>query len=526
MRNLIQETPAQKMKSDKIIKVLLIEDNPGDVRLIQKMLSGVQGVEYNLEHTEKLQEGIEILSCDEIDVVLLDLGLPDSQGLDTFSKMHAHVQDIPIVVLTGFGDETAALNAVQMGAQDYLTKGSVDGNTLSRIIRYAIERKRAETKLRQSEEHYRLLVETMNEGFMNLDKNGRFTYVNEALCRMLAYSREEMVGQPALKYFDEISLRILIEMFANCKKGKCESYDIAWTRKDRERVFTIVSQRPVFDAVGKFNGSFAVIANVTRLKKVAQMLQENSTRLEEKVEQRTKELQKAQEELIRTEKLAMVGRLAGGVAHELRNPLGAIKNAAFFLNMALEKLNPEIKETLEMLEKEATISEGIISSLLDFARPKQPVQQGININEVIQDALLCTAVPNNVGVVKLLNEELPKIHADPDQLAQAFRNIMLNAIQAMSDNGKLTIKSYAPQPMWIAVSFIDTGEGIPKEKINRIFEPLFTTKAKCLGLGLALAKTLVERQGGTIEVKSEVGEGSTFKVNLPIDSKQNTRNGV
>jgi len=139
---------------------------------------------------------------------------------------------------------------------------------------------------------------------------------------------------------------------------------------------------------------------------------------------------------------------------------------------------------------------------------------------------LCTAVPNNVGVVKLLNEELPKFHADPDQLAQAFRNIILNAIQAMFDNGKLIIKSYSPQPKWIAVSFIDTGEGIAKEKLNRIFEPLFTTKAKGIGLGLVLAKTLVERHGGTIDVESEVGEGSTFKVNLPIDSKQNIRNGV
>jgi len=505
------------MKSGKTIKILLIEDNPGDVRFIQEMLSEVQGINYNLCYEGQLQAGMTHIAKNGVDVVLLDLGLPDSQGLDTFSKLYIHAKDVPIVVLTGLGDETTALNAVQMGAQDYLVKGSVvEGRTLSRIIRYAIERKRAETKLRQSEEHYRLLVETMNEGFMELDESDVFRYVNDALCVMLAYSRSEIIGQPITKFFDAANQEILKNHISLKEKSKFESYEIAWTRMDQDKVHTIISPRQLFDTKSQYIGSFSVITNVTRLKKVSQTLQEYSEKLEEKVEQRTKELREAQEELVRTEKLAMVGRLAGGVAHELRNPLAAIKNATFFLNMALEKPGPEIKETLEMLEKEATISERIISSLLDFARPKRPVQQRININEVIQDALLCTAVPNNVGVVKLLNDELPKIQADPDQLAQVFRNIVLNAIQAMSDNGKLIIKSYAPQPMWIAVSFIDTGDGIPKEKINRIFEPLFTTKAKGIGLGLTLAKTFVERHGGTIEVESEVGKGSTFIVNLPV----------
>ncbi len=514
------------MKSDKIIKVLLIEDNPGDVRFIEEMLSEVQGVNYNIYNEGQLQTGLTHLSKDGVDVVLLDLGLPDSQGFDTFSKLSIHAKDVPIVVLTGLGDEKTALNAVQMGAQDYLVKGSVvEGRTLSRIIRYAIERKRAETKLRQSEEHYRLLVETMNEGFMELDENNVFRYVNDALCVMLAYSQSEMIGQSITKFLDLANQEILKKQISLKEESRFQSYEIAWTRMDQDKIHTIISPRPIFDASNQYKGIFAVITNVTRLKKASQTLQEHSERLGEKVEQRTKELEEAQEELVRTEKLAVVGRLAGGVAHELHNPLGTIKKAVFFLNLALEKPTPEIKETLEMLEKEASISEGIISSLLDFARPKQLVRQRININEAIQDALLCTAVPNNVGVVKVLNEGLPKIHADSDQLAQAFRNIILNATQAMSDNGKLIIKSYSPQTKWIAVSFIDTGEGIPKEKLNRIFEPLFTTKVKGIGLGLVLAKTLVERHGGTIDVESEVGEGSTFKVNLPIDSKQNTRNG-
>jgi len=504
------------MNSGKAIKVLLIEDNPGDVRFIREMLDEVQGVDYVLDCEGQLQTGLTHLSENGVDVVLLDLGLPDSQGLDTFSKVCVHAKDVPIVVLTGLRDETAALNAVKMGAQDYLVKGSVvEGRTLSRIIRYAIERKRAETKLRQSEEHYRLLVETMNEGFMELDENDVFRYVNDALCVMLAYSKSEIIGQHVSKFFDAANRQMLKKHISLRERGKFESYEIGWTRMDQDKVHTIISPRPLFDAKNQYKGSFAVITNVTRLKKVSQTLQEYSEKLQEKVEQRTKELREAQEELVRTEKLAMVGRLAGGVAHELRNPLGAIKNAAFFLRMALEKPDPEIMEMLELLEKESVTSERIINSLLDFARPKQPVKQRININDVILEALSRNAIPNNVGVVKLLNKDLPEIQADPDQLAQVFRNIILNAIRAMSENGKLIIKSYAPQPKWIAVSFIDTGDGIPQENMGRIFEPLFTTKAKGIGLGLALAKTIVERHGGTIEVESEVGKGSTFIVKLP-----------
>jgi two-component system CheB/CheR fusion protein len=239
---------------------------------------------------------------------------------------------------------------------------------------------------------------------------------------------------------------------------------------------------------------------------------------------------------IRREKLAVLGQLAGGVGHELRNPLGAIKSAAYFLNMVLEKPEPEVKETLEILEKEVGTSERIISSILDFARPKPPTRRKVDVNSVLQEALSHTTVPGNVKVVSQLDEMLLMIMADPDQLGQVFKNIILNGIQAMPQGGKLMVKTSAslrrersversvepsevPSPEWMAISFTDTGAGIPQENLGKLFEPLFTTKAKGIGLGLALTRTLVEGHGGTIEVQSEVGKGSTFTVKLPIGGK-------
>jgi signal transduction histidine kinase len=260
-------------------------------------------------------------------------------------------------------------------------------------------------------------------------------------------------------------------------------------------------------------------------RRAEEALKKYSERLEEMVEERTRELRDAQEQLIRKEKLAVLGQLAGGVGHELRNPLGAIKNAIYFLNMVLEEPEPEVKETLEILQKEVATSERIISSLLDFARAKPPARRKVDLNHVIKEALSRTAVPENVEVVSQLDETLPIILADPDQLGQVFGNIILNAVQAMPEGGQLVVKTSEvseklPKSEWVAVSFADTGVGISEENLGKIFEPLFTTRAKGIGLGLAVTKALVEGHEGTIEVQSELGKGSTFTVRLPIRGKE------
>ncbi|MBA7579606.1 Adaptive-response sensory-kinase SasA [subsurface metagenome] len=249
-------------------------------------------------------------------------------------------------------------------------------------------------------------------------------------------------------------------------------------------------------------------------------LKEYSENLEEIVEERTQKLREAQEQLVRKEKLAILGQLAGGVGHELRNPLGSIKNAAYFLKMALEQPEPEVKETLEILNKEVATSEHIISSLLDFARPKPPTRHKVEINHLLQEVLSRTNVPEKIKVVSKLDESLSQILADPEQLGQVFRNLILNAIQAMPDGGQLEIRSEVSPPAQLAISFADTGVGIPEDNLKKLFEPLFTTRAKGIGLGLAITKTLVEGHKGTIEVQSKLGKGSIFTVRLPIREKE------
>ncbi|MGA9350428.1 MAG: ATP-binding protein, partial [Anaerolineae bacterium] len=273
-------------------------------------------------------------------------------------------------------------------------------------------------------------------------------------------------------------------------------------RSDGSVIYADSITFPVHDEAGQFIGLVASFRDATQRK------------------QAEEERERLQEQLVRQEKLAVLGRLAGGVGHELRNPLGAINSGVYFLNMALEEPDPEVKETLEILQKEVKTSEMIISSLLDFARTKPPTRRKVDVNDVVQEALSRTTVPENVEVVSQLDETLPIILADPDQLGQVFGNIILNAIQAMPEGGQLVIKTSEvseklPKSEWVTVSFTDTGVGISEESLSRLFEPLFTTKAKGIGLGLAVTKTLVEGHGGSIEVQSELGKGSTFAVRLP-----------
>ncbi len=238
------------------------------------------------------------------------------------------------------------------------------------------------------------------------------------------------------------------------------------------------------------------------------------------------ERKEMEEQLMRQERLAVLGQLAGGVGHELRNPLGAIKNATYFLNMVLGEQEPEpaVEETLEIMDQELARSERIISALLDFARARPPVWRQVDLNDVVRAALSRAAVREAPGVelVCELDRELPVIMGDPDQLERVLGNMIRNAVQAMPEGGRLTVRTFETSEVTgrlpksgVMVSIADTGVGIPEENLERIFEPLFTTRTKGIGLGLALAKRLVEEHSGSIEVESEVGEGSTFIVWLP-----------
>jgi signal transduction histidine kinase len=242
--------------------------------------------------------------------------------------------------------------------------------------------------------------------------------------------------------------------------------------------------------------------------------------LEEMVESRTRELEQAQEKLVRSERLAAVGELASGVGHELRNPLNVIRNCVYLINMSLDgNSNAEVVDTLKLLDLQVDLSNKIVTDLLDFTRVKQPARSVVNLNNLVKERVLWVSIPGQIETKFDMQEEAPQIFVDGEQVGRAFTNIINNAVQSMKNGGELRISTgINDNGAWI--KFTDTGCGIPPENLYKIFEPLFTTKPKGIGLGLAISKRMVEQNNGEIEVESTVGTGTTFTLRLPLSKKE------
>jgi signal transduction histidine kinase len=232
--------------------------------------------------------------------------------------------------------------------------------------------------------------------------------------------------------------------------------------------------------------------------------------LERRVRERTAELEAAQADLVRAERLAILGQLAGGVSHELRNPLGVIKNSVYFLRMVVPE-EERVRKHLNILEREVETATRIITSLLDFAQLRAPAATLVDLNALVQQQLERTPAPAGIATRLELAPELPPVMVDPEHIRLVLGNLLLNAIQAMSDGGTLTLRTAAAAP-GVSLMIADTGVGIPSENLDKIFEPLFTTKAKGIGLGLSLAKRLVESNRGSIGVESLPGQGTRFEL--------------
>lgn len=266
-------------------------------------------------------------------------------------------------------------------------------------------------------------------------------------------------------------------------------------------------------------GSWADITDLKRAEAQNAKLYEQVSRyaqeLEQKVEERTRALKEAQEELVKKEKLAVLGQLAGGVGHEIRNPLGVMKNSIYYLRLRLQDADEKAKRHLSIMEREIAIANKITTDLLDFSRTKEPSRVSTNLNELVQETLAQYPVEPQIELRTALDPRLPPAMIDKDQIRQVFMNLILNAVQAMPQGGQLTVKSSVERG-FVVVSFSDTGYGIPEENVGKIFQPLFTTKAKGLGLGLAVSKTLVEGNKGEIAVESQADGWTIFHVKFPI----------
>jgi PAS domain S-box-containing protein len=259
----------------------------------------------------------------------------------------------------------------------------------------------------------------------------------------------------------------------------------------------------------------SIYALALQRKRAEDALADYSHHLEEMVTKRTEALRQAQEKALRQERLAALGQLAGGVAHDLRNPLSVISSAVYYLKMVQSDAEDIVVEYLDMIDDEIRTADRIVTDLLDFARDKTVVPRAVDLDEVVAHVLDRMPSPQGISLAIQIPEHLPQVHVDSGHLKQILTNLITNAYQAMPEGGILSLRaSTVDRRVQLDVS--DTGKGIPPENMDKIFAPLFTTKSRGIGLGLAICQKLIEANQGDISVTSEEGEGSTFTITLPI----------
>jgi PAS domain S-box-containing protein len=402
-------------------------------------------------------------------------------------------------------------------------------------------KKRALEALEASDEKYRSLCEDARVLMLRLDRKGYVTYVNR-IVKEYGLEKEDILGKSMLAFVTKKDwLRLFKEhlrvMRGNINEGQTEIVT------PKGKLIVEYRSNPIQDARGKVVGDETVIRDITEQKNMERQLAEHTTQLEAKVEERTVELNDAnaqirkhaeqleakveertlelvdtQRKLLKSERLAAIGELAGMVGHDLRNPLAGIKNAAYYLKKKGTAISEaQAKEMLEIIDKAIDHSDKIINDLLDYAREMHLELTKYAAHNLVEEAVRMVQVPDRIQIVNHVHEET-WIWVDADKMMRVFINLIKNAVDAMPAEGTLEISGCQTRDN-LEIVFADTGMGIPEEILPKIFTPLFTTRAQGMGFGLAICKRIVESHGGTITVKTEVNKGTTFTVTLPIKPK-------
>ncbi|MFH2104374.1 MAG: transporter substrate-binding domain-containing protein [Chloroflexota bacterium] len=393
-------------------------------------------------------------------------------------------------------------------------------------------RVRAQTaSLSESEQKFRGVVRQASDGIALTDEQGRLIEWNTSMQAVTGIEAIEVLGQPIWEVQHRLmpagqrtpeGLQKLKEVLLNAVRTgdlprSGEIIEREYDHPDGSHRHLQGSIFPIKTARGFMLGSLS--RDISAQKHAQETIKAYSEKLEEMVADRTQELRAAQEQIIIQERLAALGQVAAGVAHELRNPHSVISNAVYYLRSIQPDADPKVKEYIDIIESEGWAADKIVTDLLDYSHLPQPDPEPLIIAEIVQQALDKTPLPGQVSLSTQYPAHLPEIFADPRMVTQALGNLILNACQAMPAGGALSIQA-EKRAGKVAIAITDTGEGIPAANNPRLFEPLYTTRARGIGMGLPIARKLVEANGGRIEVRSKPGKGSTFTVILPVSKEK------
>jgi PAS domain S-box-containing protein len=396
------------------------------------------------------------------------------------------------------------------------------------LARLQTDADRRNEELSQAKAFTDNVIRSMANSLVVTDEQSTITMANDACLRLLGYARGELVGRPLSEILAEGAADPLArgsEFWERCRaSGSATGLETGLRTKGGGEIPVSLNASLIRDRTGDPSGVVLVATDLRELRRLLLEARAAAAAEREQAAERAKayrELKALQARLIQSEKMSSLGRMAASVAHEINNPLGGI---VVFSCLLLEQTSQDFpgRKKLETIVREASRCRDIVRGLLDFARPGEVEHRKADLNAILLAALELLRGQSLFSGVELGLELDPapvQVVCSSSQLQQAFTNLLVNAAEAMNGRGRITVRSWRDPPSGrAAVSFMDTGCGIPPESLGQIFEPFFTTKQEGhgTGLGLAIVYGIVERHGGTVKVESRLGEGSTFTVWLPL----------
>jgi PAS domain S-box-containing protein len=389
-------------------------------------------------------------------------------------------------------------------------------------LRDLTERIEIERELRKANSFLNNIIQSSVDGIVVADTSGNVLIFNEGAERILGYKAAEVVGHSEVfrEFYDiQLAREMMKRMRSNQygPPGKLNPIRISFTSKSGEEVpvnFTAAMIEEGGQEIGSV-GIFTDLREHERMRRELDDLREN--------ERMRRELEQTQRQLVQAEKIASLGRLAAGVAHEINNPLAGVLIYADMLMKEVEA-NEQWRQDLQEIINQTLRCKQIVARLLEFSRKSLDEQVLLDVNEIISHCVTLLqhqSLFHNVEIIQELTSDLPQILGNPGELEQVITNLMLNATDAMEGKGRMTISSRAEaEAQQVILKFTDTGPGVAPEITEKIFEPFFTTKPVGVGTGLGLSVVygVIQRHGGTVEVESHPGRGATFIVRLPLES--------
>jgi PAS domain S-box-containing protein len=517
------------------MNILLIDHDAKEARWVEQLLQEGRMAPYEFTHLATLAEGLKFIEHNPVDIVILALNLPDARGLASLNRLARHSPLVPVVVAAAEGHDDTAIGSLREGAQDYLNKPSLNGRGLWRALRHAIERKQLQIALRNSQERFELVIKGSTDGTWDWSFDAQEVYFSSRWKEMFGFEDHEISNdfKEWEKRIHPEDLEYSLRAMRAYLQGLSPQLRLEHRMQHRDGTYRWILARGVAlrDSNGRPYRMAGTHVDITEIKAQQEALRLAHEHLSDEHER----LKATQHQLIQAEKVNSIGRLAAGIAHEIKNPLATISMGVEFLNGALSNPDENLKLVLTELEEAVKRADIIARGLLEYSAPLSVSLKEDSLPEVIDKALLFARhelAKKHIRVVRELESALPLLELDRNKMIQVLLNLFINAVHAMEDGGLLTVRAFTrsisvlderrakgdtthtPDPRFLILEIEDTGTGIPEEYLQKIFDPFFTTKptGKGTGLGLAVARSILELHGAGIELANVPGGGARATV--------------